>query len=111
MAPDSPRPAYFIALFTVHDLEAYRREYGRKVLAQLAAVGGQLLVASPSPTPLEGEWGATWTAVIQFPDRATALRWYQSEEYAPLKAHRVAELTTDCTVAVFDGFQPPPAAS
>ena len=74
MTPDPPSPAYFLARFTVPDVDRYRREYGRKVLSQLVAVGAKLLVASPSPTVLEGQWESTWTALIQFPDRATALR-------------------------------------
>jgi uncharacterized protein (DUF1330 family) len=111
MPPDVPRPAYFIALLRVPDVERYRREYGREVLAQVASVGGTLLVAGPCPTVLEGEWASTWTAVIQFPDRATALRWYASQEYAPLKQLRLEELATGGTVALFDGYQPPPAGS
>jgi uncharacterized protein (DUF1330 family) len=111
MPPDALSPVYLIALFRVPDVDSYRREYGRKVLAQVMAAGGKLLVASPSPTILEGEWDPSWTAVIQFPDRATAMRWYQSNEYAPLKKLRVEELTTGGTVALFDGYQPPAAAS
>lgn len=93
------------------DVDRYRREYGREVLAQVAAVGGTLLVASATPTVLEGEWEAGWTALIQFPDRETALQWYRSEEYAPLKRLRVEELTTGGAVALFDGYRPPPAAA
>jgi uncharacterized protein (DUF1330 family) len=107
MPPETPRPAYFIALLRVPDVEAYRREYGREVLSQVGGLGAKLLVASPSPTVLEGGWESTWTAVIQFPDRAAALRWYQSEEYAPLKKLRLEELTTGGTVVLFDGYQPP----
>lgn len=111
MPPDDRRPVYLIALLRVPDVDTYRREYGREVVAQVKAAGGMLLVASPSPTVLEGEWESSWTAVIQFPDRATALRWYQSNEYAPLKKLRVQELTTGGSVALFDGYQFPAASS
>lgn len=111
MPPETPRPAYFIALFRVPNVDRYRREYGREVLSQVAGVGAKLLVASPSPTVLEGDWESTWTAVIQFPDRAAALHWYQSQEYAPLKKLRLEELTTGGTVAPFDGYQPPAVES
>lgn len=107
MPQETLKPAYFMARFQVPDVQRYRHDYGRKVLSQVAAVGGKLLVASPSPTVLEGEWGSTWTALIQFPDRAAALRWYQSSEYAPLKKLRLEELTTGGTVALFDGYEPP----
>lgn len=55
--------------------------------------------------------GATWTAVIESPDRAAALRWYRSEEYAPLKKLRLEELTTGGTAALFDAYQPSAATS
>lgn len=111
MPPDTPRPAYFIALFRVPDVGTYRRDYGRHVLSQLTAAGAQLLVASPTPTVLEGDWESTWTAVIRFPDRAAALRWYQSAEYAPLKKLRLQELITGGSVVLFDGYEPPAADS
>jgi uncharacterized protein (DUF1330 family) len=111
MPPDAPKPVYFIALLRVPDVDRYRREYGRRVLAQLAAAGAQVLVASTSPIVLEGDWESTWTVVIQFPDRAAALRWYHSEEYAPLKKLRLEELTTGGTALMFDAYQPPAADS
>ena len=106
MPNESPNPAYFIALIQVPDIDSYRRGYGREVVAQVTAAGGKLLVASASPTILEGEWQSSWTVVIQFPDRDTAMRWYESREYAPLKKLRIEELTTAGTVALFDGFRP-----
>lgn len=109
MSPEMPQPVYFLALLRVRDIETYRREYGRKVLPLLAASGAKLLVASRNPTVLEGEWEPTWTALIQFPDRAAALRWYESEEYAPLKQLRIEELTTGGTAVIFDAYQPPAA--
>ncbi len=111
MAPDDPKPAYFIALLRVPDIDRYRNEYGRKVLPQLAAAGAKLLVGSLGPTVLEGDWESTWTVVIQFPDRAAALRWYQSDAYAPLKKLRLEELTTGGAAAVFDAYQPPAIVS
>ena len=32
MPPDAPKPAYFIALLRVPDIDTYRREYGREHL-------------------------------------------------------------------------------
>ena len=111
MPNEAPNPAYFIGLIQVPDVDSYRREYGGKVLAQVTAAGGKLLVASASPTILEGEWQSSWTVVIQFPDRDAATRWYESREYAPLKKLRIEELTTAGAVALFDGYRPAPAPS
>ena len=111
MPPETAVPAYFLALLRVPDVEAYRRDYGRRVLAQLAAAGATLLVGSTTPNVLEGQWEADWTVVIRFPDRAAALRWYESEEYAPLKKLRLQELTTGGAAALFNAYQPPVAGS
>lgn len=109
MPPHAPPPAYFIALLQVSDIDAYRMEYGRKLLPQLAAAGAEVLVASPSPAVLEGDWASTWTVVIRFPDRAAALRWYESDAYAPLKKLRLEELSRGGSAVLFDGYQPPTA--
>ena len=109
MPPDTSNPVYFIALLRVPDIETYRREYGRKVLPLLAAIGAKVLVGSTGPTLLEGEWESTWTVLIQFPDRASAMRWYESEEYAPLKKLRLEELTTGGTAVLFEAYQGPTA--
>jgi uncharacterized protein (DUF1330 family) len=97
---------YFLALLRVPDIDRYRREYGRQLVPMLAAAGAKILVASPSPTVLEGHWEPTWTALIQFPDRGSAMQWYESEAYAPLKRLRLQELSTGGAVALFDGYQP-----
>jgi uncharacterized protein (DUF1330 family) len=106
MPSAAPTPVYFLALLRVTDIDRYRREYGRNVLPQLAAAGARILVASTAPAVLEEEWEATWTVVIEFPDRAAALRWYQSEAYAPLKTLRLEELTRGGAAALFEAYQP-----
>ena len=109
MPRESGAPVYFLAQLSVPDLERYRREYGRQVLPLLAAAGAEILVGSAGPTALEGEWEATWTVVIRFPDRAAAMRWYESEEYAPLKRLRLEQLTTGSAAALFDAYRAPTA--
>ena len=41
----------------------------------------------------EGEWNGNWTVVIQFPSMESAVAFYESEGYAPLRALRIDELT------------------
>ena len=110
MPSESGAPVYFLAQLSVPDLERYRREYGRQVLPLLAAAGAEILVGSAGPTALEGAWEATWTVVIRFPDRAAAMRWYESEEYAPLKRLRLEQLTTGGAAVLFDAYRAPTAA-
>lgn len=111
MPAENPQPAHLLAHFHVPDIVAHRREYGRKVVQQLATYGAVLLVASPSPTVLEGDRKSGWTVVIQFPDHTTVLRRYKSEEYAPLKKLRLDELVTGGTIAIFNGYQPTAATA
>ena len=35
-----------------------------------------------------GEWNYSRTVVVKFPDYETALSWYNSDEYAPIKKIR-----------------------
>lgn len=81
--------AYLIIQVDVRDtagFELYRRE-GPPVLAKF---GGQYVVRGGQWTLLEGEPPLPRQVVIRFPDRAAALAWYNSEEYAKLKEVRQA---------------------
>jgi uncharacterized protein (DUF1330 family) len=80
--------AYVVADLQWIDPEA-RAEYGRRARAALAPYGGRYLVAGGSPRGLEGEWEPRALAVIEFPSAEHARRWYESEEYRPLRALRV----------------------
>ncbi|WP_310159595.1 DUF1330 domain-containing protein [Paraburkholderia terricola] len=37
---------------------------------------------------LEGDWQPHRLVIIEFPDMASLMAWYESPEYAPLKAIR-----------------------
>lgn len=82
-------PAYVIAWTTVVDRDAIAR-YGAALPAVLARYGGRYLFAGPGTQALEGDWDATGVAIIEFPSREDAQRWYESPEYAPLRELRRA---------------------
>ena len=44
---------------------------------------------------LEGEWDTRRIVIAEFPDMAAARGWYESEDYAPLKALRQSASTTN----------------
>jgi uncharacterized protein (DUF1330 family) len=81
--------AYVIADVDVHDPEAYA-EYRQGVQATLDAYGGRFVVRGGDFEVVEGEWDWHRVVVLEFPDAATARRWHDSEEYAPLLAKRQA---------------------
>jgi uncharacterized protein (DUF1330 family) len=81
-------PAYVIAYVTeARDQEALL-EYRRRNTDVVAAHGGRFLVRGGAHETLEGTWDPLRVVVIEFPDAATARGWYESEDYAPLRALR-----------------------
>ena len=49
----------------------------------------------------EGEWDTRRIVVMEFPDMAAARGWYESEDYAPLKALRQSASSTN--IILVDG--------
>ena len=93
-------PAYVIADVTVTDLPAMD-EYRKQVPATLAKYGGRFLVRGGGHQTVEGDWKPTRLVVIEFPSRADAQRWYDSEEYRAPKALRMRAGRT--SVVIVDG--------
>jgi uncharacterized protein (DUF1330 family) len=88
-------PAYVIAeVRTVRDQEALV-EYRRRNTDAVHNHGGRFVVRGGEATVLEGEWDVLRAVVIEFPDAAAARAWYDSDEYAPLKALRREASDTD----------------
>jgi uncharacterized protein (DUF1330 family)/ketosteroid isomerase-like protein len=85
--------AYVVADLTWTD-PAARAEYGKHAREVLAKHGGRYLVAGGGPQSLEGGWQSSVISVIEFPTAEDARRWYDSDEYRPLKALRTAGAET-----------------
>ena len=100
------QPAYLLGQINVTDLPQYRDLYARPLLAQLTVIGAELLVSSPDAETLEGEWSGNWTVLIRFPSWETAVQWYQSADYAPLKRARIQELTDAGNLVLLPGRDP-----
>jgi uncharacterized protein (DUF1330 family) len=73
-------PAYVIADVQVSDPAAYER-YRPLAAASIARFGGRYIVRGGDPLLLEGTPAPQRIVVIEFPDAATAGRWYHSDEY------------------------------
>jgi uncharacterized protein (DUF1330 family) len=100
------QPAYLLGQINVTDLPQYRDKYARPLLAQLAKIGAELLVASADAEPLEGEWSGNWTVLIRFPSWEAAVAWYVSADYAPLKTARIQDLTNAGNLVLLPGREP-----
>ena len=83
--------AYMIARVTVNDPEEYK-QYQEQVLPTIEQYDGQVVSVDAEPVVVEGEWGGTYTVLIQWPSVERAREWYDSDVYADPKAlrHRTA---------------------
>ena len=102
------QPAYLLGQINVIDLPQYRDRYAKPLLDQLTQIGAELLVSSPNAETLEGEWSGNWTVLIRFPSWETAVEWYQSADYAPLKRARINDLTDGGNLVLMPGRDPDP---
>ncbi|MEO1059634.1 MAG: DUF1330 domain-containing protein, partial [Actinomycetota bacterium] len=67
--------------------------------------GGRYLVVGGDVDVIEGTWSPAYPVLIEFPDLATAHRWYDAPEYQELKALRHSAVDAN---AVF--FETAPSA-
>ena len=97
---------YVVVGVDVHDQEAYVRDYVAHVLPTIERYGGRFLVRGGTTEVREGEWPWPRLVVIEFPSVDDARRWYDSDEYRPLRdvRHRLA----DAVFLIAEGA--PPAA-
>jgi uncharacterized protein (DUF1330 family) len=83
-------PAYVIADVQVTDPAAYE-PYRPLAAASIARFGGRFVVRGGKADLLEGAPQPERIVVIEFPDAATARRWYDSAEYqSALKIRQAA---------------------
>lgn len=80
-------PAYVVAFVNPTDPDAME-QYGSSVMEVTQRYGGRYLWVGPGVETLEGDWKPQGMAIIEFPSREDAQRWYSSSEYAPLIALR-----------------------
>ena len=101
-------PAYFIVDNEVTDPAGFE-EYRAKVPGTVAQFGGKFLVRGGQVQALEGDWKPRRIVVTEFPSLEQARRWYDSEEYRPLKALRLR--TARGSVVLVEGVSSPVTAS
>lgn len=108
LAQDTDQPAYLVAALQVTDLNAYFADYGGPVFPMLAEAGAEVLVGTPTVDTLEGDYGATWTAIVRFPSMKALDAWYHSAEYQAIAPARrdLSNPMTSVLIAA-PGFVPP----
>jgi len=94
-------PAYVIAdVREVRDLETLV-EYRRRNADAVANHGGRFVIRGGESEVLEGDWPTQRIVLIEFPDVAAARAWWESEEYAPMKAMR--REASDTNIVLVEG--------
>jgi uncharacterized protein (DUF1330 family) len=92
--------AYMIARINVTDPEAYAR-YASQTVALAERHGGRFLAKGGAQTRLEGN-SPDRHVVIAFPDRQTALDWYNSDDYRRILP--IAQASSERDIVVVDGI-------
>jgi uncharacterized protein (DUF1330 family) len=63
-------------------------DYKQRTAPVVRRYGGRYVVLGGPAERLEGTWQPAFPVMIEFPTRADARRWYDSDEYRELKALR-----------------------
>lgn len=81
--------AYMIIAASIADRERFVSGYGKAAAELVARFGGRYVLRAPGALGLEGAFGEGASVVIsEWPDRESALAFWNSPEYAEVKALR-----------------------
>ncbi len=96
-------PAYFfVDIREVRDA-AKMEEYRSRVTPVVERFGGRYLVVRGPFQVVEGKWEPVFPVLVEFPSMTEARRWYDSEDYRPLKKLRLE--ATSGNGVFFEGLQ------
>ena len=94
-------PAYFIAELEVTDPEGFK-PYVAAAPGTIAQYGGTYVARGGAIETLEGSWHPKRLTIVKFDSVEQCKRWFNSPEYAPLKAIRMR--TTRGSFVVTEGL-------
>lgn len=82
-------PAYMIVTANIHDMEPFRNNYGAAAAALVEKFGGSYRLMGGGAQLLEGEhWDNASMVISEWPDKASALRFWNSDEYQEVRKLR-----------------------
>lgn len=91
-----------MAVFVIADIEVLApslfEEYRQKVPATIAAHGGRYVARGGHTEVLEGSWSPRRCVILEFPDMEHFRTWWDSPEYAPLRALRLRSTNSNLVV-------------
>ena len=80
--------AYVIGHVTLTNPEKFMADYGSKVEDTITAFGVKFLARGGEVSYQEGEPLGEIHVIVEFPDRAAAIAWEESEQYQDILAGR-----------------------
>mgnify|MGYP002701244121 CR=1 FL=1 len=92
---------YLLVDVDIHNIDEYKK-YLNKVKPMVEKFGGKYLIKGGKIDAKETDlWKPTRIVLVQFPNTTSALNWYNSEEYRPLKNLRLTNATS--TILFIEG--------
>ncbi len=92
--------AYLVVMVQIHDRNAFLEGYAVRAAELTAQFGGEYLARSSNITALEGEHPSGSMVISKWPDKAAALRLWNSPEYA--EAKKLRQGLADCQVMLVE---------
>ena len=90
-------PAWMIVTAKIGDREKFVSGYGAVAAKLVEQFGGRYIIRGPGAQMLEGEgWDGASVVVSEWPDRAAALAFWNSPEYA--EAKQLREGLAECSI-------------
>lgn len=94
---------YMITQMTIHDRESYGK-YEAGFMEVFEQFNGKMLSVDDDPQCVAGEWTASRSILMEFPDRAAWKAWITSPAYAEISKHRItASVANAILVKGLDG--------
>jgi len=90
-------PVYMISRMTIHDRAEYDK-YEERFFDIFAKFDGKMLSVDEEPQVVAGEWTATRSVLIEFPDKPKLFAWLTSPEYQAIGKHRDAGSTAEAII-------------
>ena len=89
--------AYAILQINITNQENYK-EYLNQVTTIVKKHQGEYIVRGGKSEVVLGKWDYQRTVVVRFPSYDVAFKWYNSEEYAPIKKIREENSEGNCII-------------
>jgi uncharacterized protein (DUF1330 family) len=79
--------AFVLVEVDIHDPEVYE-EYKKLTPGSMEPYGGKFVIRGNPIQVMEGEWKHDRLVLLEFPNKESALEWYNSENYQKAKKIR-----------------------